>query len=124
MKKMREGHMKTFNERLRELRQDNDLSQSHVAEILRTTQQHYSEYETGKVQMPFHHIITLAKHYGVSMDYLFGLVNEDVSSVGNVAVTRTCTSNDLIRRVLSLTQEGRDRAVDYISLLQLKYKER
>ena len=54
--------MKTFNERLRELRQDNDLSQSQVAEILRTTQQHYSEYETGKVQMPFHHIITLAKH--------------------------------------------------------------
>ena len=58
------------------------------------------------------------------MDYLFGLVNEDASSVGNVAVTRTCTSNDLIHRVLSLTQEGRDRAVDYISLLQLKYKER
>lgn len=116
--------MKTFNDRLRDLREDHDLSQKQVAAILRTTQQRYSEYETGKTQMPLHHLITLAQHYNISMDYILGLVNEDESGISNVSLTRSCTSNDLIRRVLSLSPEGRNRAVDYVSLLELKYKER
>ena len=116
--------MKTFQERLRDLREDNDLSQKKLAAILGMTQQRYSLYETGRMQMPLHHMITLAKHYNVSMDYLLGLVDEDATNVGNVSLTRTCTSNDLIRRVLSLSPEGRSRAVDYVSLLQLKYRER
>ena len=57
--------MKTYNERLRELREDRDLSQAEVAEILKTTQQVYSRYENGINQIPIHHLITLCKFYKV-----------------------------------------------------------
>ena len=116
--------MKTINERLRDLREDHDLSQKQIAAVMGITQQLYSKYELGIHQIPLHHLVALAQYYDVSLDYLAGRIDADCSSAGNIYVTRTCTSNDLIRRVLSLTQEGRDRAVDYISLLQLKYKER
>ena len=62
--------MKTYNERLRELREDRDLSQAEVAEILKTTQQVYSRYENGINQIPIHHLITLCKFYKVSADYI------------------------------------------------------
>ncbi|MBQ5764926.1 MAG: helix-turn-helix transcriptional regulator [Clostridia bacterium] len=65
--------MKTYNERLRELREDRDLSQAEVAEILKTTQQVYSRYENGINQIPIHHLITLCKFYKVSADYILGL---------------------------------------------------
>lgn len=65
--------MKTYNERLRELREDRDLSQAEVAEILKTTQQVYSRYENGINQIPIHHLITLCKFYTVSADYILGL---------------------------------------------------
>ena len=63
-------------QRLRDLREDNDLSQLDVANILKTSQQHYSMYECGKRELPMHHFITLAKYYGVSLDYLAGLTNK------------------------------------------------
>ena len=65
--------MKTYNERLRELREGRDLSQAEVAEILKTTQQVYSRYENGINQIPIHHLITLCKFYKVSADYILGL---------------------------------------------------
>ena len=114
--------MKTVNERLRDLREDSDLSQAQVGAILGITQQHYSEYERGKYQMPLHHLITLAKHYRVSMDYLLGLIDEEDSDAKDMIVTRSCTSGDLIRRVLSLNEKGRRAVVECVSLLELKYK--
>ena len=60
--------------RLKDLREDNDKSQQEIAKILDTTQQQYALYETGKREIPLHHIITLAKFYNVSLDYLTGLV--------------------------------------------------
>lgn len=65
--------MKTHVERIRELREDNDLLQKDVAKILKTTQQVYSRYEKGENEIPVRHIITLAKFYKVSGDYILGL---------------------------------------------------
>lgn len=65
--------MKTWNERIRELREDNDLKQSDIAKILGTTQQVYSRYENGINEMPIKHLITLCKYYKVSADYILGL---------------------------------------------------
>ena len=65
--------MKTYYERLRELREDKDLSQADVALVLKTTQQVYSRYENGINQIPIHHLITLCKFYKVSADYILGL---------------------------------------------------
>ena len=62
--------------RIKDLREDNDLSQLDVAKVLEISQQHYSMYETGKREIPLHHFITLAKYYGVSLDYMAGLTND------------------------------------------------
>lgn len=65
--------MKTYPERLRELREDRDLLQRDIAEIIGTTQQVYSRYENGQNEMPIRHLITLAQFYGVTSDYILGI---------------------------------------------------
>ena len=59
--------------RLKDLREDADLMQKEVAEILKTTQRQYSRWERGDNEIPFHHVITLARHYKCSIDYIAGL---------------------------------------------------
>ena len=58
--------------RLRDLREDSDLTQRQVAEILGIDQRVYSTYETGKRDLPLQHLITLADFYNVTTDYLLG----------------------------------------------------
>ena len=65
--------MKEYYEIIRELREDRDLSQQQIAEVLGTTQQVYSRYEKGINEIPVRHIITLCKFYKVSADYILGL---------------------------------------------------
>lgn len=64
-----------YYQRLKDLREDKDLRQKDVAEILQITTQQYSLYERGDREIPFHHAITLAKFYNVSLDYIAGLTN-------------------------------------------------
>ncbi|MBE6941020.1 MAG: helix-turn-helix transcriptional regulator [Ruminococcaceae bacterium] len=61
--------------RIKDLREDKDLVQKEVAEILNITTQQYSLYERGDREIPFHHAITLANFYHVSLDYIAGLTN-------------------------------------------------
>lgn len=63
-------------QRMRDLREDKDMKQSEVAEVLNMKQQQYSEYERGKREMPIKTYIELAKYYNVSLDYLAGLTND------------------------------------------------
>lgn len=65
--------LKTYYEIIKELREDRDLSQKDIAEILNTTQQVYSRYENGVNEMPIRHLITLCEYYKVSADYILGL---------------------------------------------------
>ncbi len=62
--------------RIRNLREDKDLYQKFVANILGISQQYYSEYENGKRPIPIVHLIKLAQFYNVSLDYLVGLTDE------------------------------------------------
>lgn len=62
-----------IGDKLKELRIDRDLTQTNVANILKTTQSYYSEYELNKRAIPIQHIITLCLFYGVSADYILGL---------------------------------------------------
>lgn len=62
-------------QRLKDLREDADLKQKDIADLLQTTQQQYSKYERGTQEIPAHHLITLAKFYKTSVDYLLGLTN-------------------------------------------------
>lgn len=64
------------NDRLFELREYNNLTQKNVGEILGVRQQTYAEWEKGKKIIPLKHLVTLAKYYKVSLDYLTGLSNK------------------------------------------------
>lgn len=64
--------MRTFLDRLRGLREDNDLTQAQVAEVLGTSQTMYARYERGANEMPIRHLVTLCGFYNVSADYLLG----------------------------------------------------
>ena len=61
--------MRTFIEKLRGLREDNDLTQTQIAQVLGTSQTMYARYERGANEMPLHHFIALCKFYNVSADY-------------------------------------------------------
>ena len=62
-------------QRLRDMREDHDLTQADIAEILQTTQEQVSKYEIGKQMMGVDKYIKLAKFYNVSLDYLTGIVD-------------------------------------------------
>ena len=62
-------------QRIADLREDADLKQETVAALLGTSQTQYSRWERGEREIPFHHVITLAKYYKVSLDYIAGLTN-------------------------------------------------
>ena len=61
---------------LRSIREKFRLKQVDVAVILHTSQQQYSKYENGTQEIPAHHLITLAMHYGTTVDYLLGLKDQ------------------------------------------------
>lgn len=58
--------------RLRDLREDKDMTQAEIAALLGVDQRVYSIYETGKRDIPLRHLLTLADFYRVSVDYLLG----------------------------------------------------
>ena len=59
-------------QKLRNLREDNDLTQKQISEVLGTSQTMYARYERGANELPIRHLITLCKFYNVSADYLLG----------------------------------------------------
>ena len=61
-----------YYQRLRDLREDHDLTQKEIAAVLGIDQRVYSTYETGKREIPVHHLIKLADYYHVTTDYLLG----------------------------------------------------
>lgn len=63
--------------RLRNLREDKDLTQVEIAKILNISQTTYSRYESGVLDIPSLSLIKLAKFHKTSIDYLVGLTDED-----------------------------------------------
>ena len=62
--------------RIRDLREDSDLTQREIAEYLHIRQNTYSQYENGQRQLPIDVLIALAKYYHTSTDYLLGLTDQ------------------------------------------------
>lgn len=62
--------------RIKELREDKDLLQKEIAEILKITQRNYSYLETGKTDIPTDILIKLSYFYDISIDYILGLTDE------------------------------------------------
>ena len=62
-----------YVKQIRDLREDNDLTQREVAEYLGTSQTMYARYERGANELPSHHLISLCSLYKVSSDYILGI---------------------------------------------------
>ena len=62
--------------RIRDLREDRDLKQKELAQLLLCDQSLYSKYERGQRELPLRLTVQLAAFYGVSVDYLVGLTDE------------------------------------------------
>ena len=65
--------MEAYVKNIRDLREDADLTQTQVAEILGTSQTMYARYERGASELPIRHLISLCRLYHVSADYILGL---------------------------------------------------
>ena len=85
--------MKNYKERLRELREDRDLSQREIAELLNCTQTAYGKWENGKRDIKIDDLIKLAKFYNVSLDYIAGLTNEPTAKWSSKNITITNNKN-------------------------------
>lgn len=62
----------TCYQRIRDMREDHDLTQARLAKLLGMSQTGYSKYETGENDIPTQVLIQLARLYGTSIDYLLG----------------------------------------------------
>lgn len=62
--------------RIKDLREDSDITQKEIADYLHIKQNTYSQYENGHRQLPIEVLIALAKYYHTSTDYLLGLTDE------------------------------------------------
>lgn len=61
-----------YNQRIRNIREDHDMTQQKVADILHIGQRTYADYESGKTRIPIDSILILARFYNVSVDYITG----------------------------------------------------
>ena len=62
-----------YRERMRNIREDLDLTQSEVAKLLNKSQQGYNHIETGRAELKIDDLIKLCKYYNLSADYIIGL---------------------------------------------------
>lgn len=64
-----------YNERIREIREENSLTQQKIADLLNIGQRTYADYESGKTRIPVDSLLILARFYDVSLDYITGASN-------------------------------------------------
>jgi len=115
--------MKDYKEIIRDLRTDRDLYQADIAKVLGTTQQHYSKYENGEIEMPMRVFVVLADYYKVSVDYLLGRPAAGKGyDVLESKINNSTTVGNMVSDILKLNQRNRDAVVDYIFMQSLKEK--
>ena len=93
--------------RIRDLREDSDLTQTEIANYLKTTPQYYGKYESGEREIPFYRAIELADYYKVSLDYMAGRTNVR-SIAGDITINKPGL-NDEEARLLEYYRQLPDR---------------
>lgn len=87
--------MEPYCKKLRDLREDSDLTQKQVADVLGTSQTMYARYERGANDLPIRHLTKLCNLYHVSADYILGIKNEtDDSSDSFLIYSRHLTQEN------------------------------
>ena len=71
--------MANYRERLRNIREDHDLSQAELGKLLNKSQQGYNHIEVGRAELKIEDLIKLCKFYNLSADYLIGLTDDKVT---------------------------------------------
>ena len=103
-----------FYQRLKDLREDMDMNQTKIANIIGTSQSYYAQYENGNRPLPFDRVVELANFYNVSLDYIAGRTND------KRGLTRSELSENetnLIKNFRSLSIERQSRALERIQML-------
>lgn len=93
-----------YYQRLKDLKEDADITQKQVSEIIDVSVNHYGKYERGETDIPFEKVIILAKYYDVSLDYIAGFTNYKHGEYNNEF------SNDellLIKKYRMLTERNK-----------------
>lgn len=65
-----------YRQRLRDVREDRDLTQADIGKILNKSQQGYSHIENGRAELKIEDLAILCKYYNLSADYMIGLINK------------------------------------------------
>lgn len=68
--------MPDYRERLRNLREDHDLTQAELGKLLNKSQQGYNHIEAGRAELKIDDLVKLCKFYNLSADYIIGLTNK------------------------------------------------
>lgn len=112
--------MERVSKIIRELREDNDLTQKEVAAIIGTTQQHYSKYENMECDIPLRVILALSDYYKVSMDYITGRTKcKNSINILNKNYLKGYTNGQLIDRIYALSTENKIKLKEYITFLEI-----
>ena len=66
----------TYQERIKNIREDRDLTQAQVGKLLNKSQQGYNHIEAGRAELKIDDLVKLCKFYNLSADYIIGLTNK------------------------------------------------
>ncbi len=65
-----------YRTRIRNTREDRDLTQAEIGKLLQKSQQGYNHIEAGRAELKIEDLVTLCKYYNLSADYLIGIIDE------------------------------------------------
>ena len=83
-----------YRQRIRDLREDADKTQTQIADYLGTSQTMYARYERGANEMPIRYLVALCRYYNVSADYILGFTNTKIVLPEDFFQKRTINSQN------------------------------
>lgn len=113
--------MKKMHQIIKELREDHDLTQKQVADMIGTNQSYYSTYESGEHALSVDALWILADYYKVSLDYITGRNYDrfEKEPVEDFFIDK-CTYKELNEMISFFSRPARRALLEHIELLKLK----
>ena len=110
--------MENLHIRMKTLRKSNKLTERQVAEYLCITQQSYSNYECGKHELPSRHVVSLAKLYDVSTDFILGTEPAHAGTFDlNINYINNIPLKNVLLHILKLNKRNRLELIRFLSYL-------
>ena len=105
-------------ERLKILREREDITQGQLAQLLKITQQTYSRYETAKATLPLLHLYTLSQYYKVSSDYILGTISHpNIPPQLSERFIQHITVGDFVCLISAFSKKSKRHLIDYVNYL-------